>query len=127
MSGCGSLSYFLQQSRIDIKATDDFSFPSSWDSYWTDIENIDCLDAIVKYGKETDVIVLSWPSVRDITYHCLNLMRMVNPDCMMVVIIAEEYTNPLFAETLKVVDNELISKANDNYIGWYNDKIMLVR
>ncbi|ATW27955.1 hypothetical protein [Candidatus Formimonas warabiya] len=132
MAGCGALSYFLQRSGINIKPTDNFCYTGDWNigkNYWTDIEDIDCLDAIVKYGKNIDVIVLSWPSVRNITYFSLELMRLVNPNCVMVVIweAKGEFSNKLFRDALIEIDNELIKKANKNYKGWYNDRIMLIK
>ena len=56
MSGTGSLSFALKQQGINIKATDNFSWDgqNNWNqskNYWTDIENIDAIEAVKNMEK----------------------------------------------------------------------------
>ncbi len=60
------LSKALQNCGVDMKATDDFSWNDNhavpWfrDS-WTEIEQLNALQAIETYGAEVDLVVCSWP------------------------------------------------------------------
>jgi hypothetical protein len=90
MSGSGALTKTLRDRNIDIIATDNFSWHgyNSWNdnkNYWTEIEDLDCIEAIEKY-KDRDVVIMSWAYMDDNAYKCLLKMREVNPDMTMVVI-----------------------------------------
>ena len=91
MAGNGALSYCLQQQGINIFATDDFSWgpDNHWNknkNYWTKIENIDATKAIEKYGKDIDIIIMSWPYMDDTAYNVLKTMRKINKNCVMIYI-----------------------------------------
>ena len=91
MTGTGSLSFALQQQGIDIIATDNFSWEgsSNWndnENYWTEIEHIDAIEAVEKYGKDIDIIIMSWPYMDDTAYRILQSMRKVNSNCIMIFI-----------------------------------------
>lgn len=90
MSGTGSLSYGLKQYGINITATDNFSWNQfssrTFEDYWTNIENIDAIEAVKKYGKDTDIIVMSWAYMDDTAFRVLKTMREVNPSCVMICI-----------------------------------------
>ena len=63
MAGCGSISKCLKDKGIDIIATDNYSWNNHcWfnkNNNWCDIENIDCVKAIQKYGQSIDYIIIS--------------------------------------------------------------------
>ena len=65
MAGCGSISKCLKDKGIDIIATDNYSWNNHYwfnkNNNWCDIENIDCVKAIQKYGQSIDYIIMSWP------------------------------------------------------------------
>ena len=84
--GTGALAKCLQDTGIDVIATDDFSW--SWPSRWLDnIENIDAVSAVKKYSKDVDYVLISWPNYHEPTaYDALETMREVNPDCKMIYI-----------------------------------------
>lgn len=112
MAGQGCLSKSLQDEGIDIIATDNYSWNGrlNMNDTWTNIEDIDCLDAIKKYGKEVSYILCSWIPYNDsIGYKALKLMHEVNPDCKMIV-IGEDYggctADELFFQYAEEVDED---------------------
>ena len=128
MSGCGALSKLLQDKGIDIIPTDNFSWDgkveSNWNTnknYWTDIENIDCVKAIEKYGKDMDYIIMSWAYMDDNAYKCLLKMREVNPNCKMIY-IGEDYggctANDDFFDALEEVNDVNFNKVVDSFKNW---------
>ncbi|WP_304576773.1 hypothetical protein [Romboutsia ilealis] len=88
MAGKGSLSKGLMDRGVNVIPTDNFSWKQklNLDDLWTDIENIDCLDAIRKYGKDVDFIIASWIPMDNTGYNMLKLMNEINPECKMIVI-----------------------------------------
>lgn len=117
MSGQGCLSKSLQDEGVDIIATDNYSWNGrlNMSDTWTNIEKIDCLDAIKKYGKDVSYILCSWiPYNNPIGYEALKLMNEINPECKMIV-IGEGYggctADDSFFENLKeiYVEEEFIS------------------
>jgi hypothetical protein len=87
--GLGTLSWALKELNINIIATDNFSshFNFAKKNLWTNIEQIDCIEAIKKYGKSADYIILSWPTYSDnLAYNCLLKMRKINRNCKMIYI-----------------------------------------
>lgn len=137
MCGCGSISYALQQQGVNVIATDNFSWNGmdSWNTkknYWTDIENIDCIEAIRKYGKDIDVIILSWAYMDNYAYQSLIEMRKVNPGTVMLVIgegVGGCTADDDFFETMEVIDNKEIDHIDAKYDTWSGlyDHIMLVK
>ncbi len=94
MAGSGALSYSLMQQGVNIITTDDFSWEMSekqklwWNNgkLWTKIEKINYLDAIKKYGKDIDIIIMSWPYMDNMAARALIKMRKINPLCLMIYI-----------------------------------------
>lgn len=83
-AGTGALSKVLGVQRV----TDNNSWipKINWEP-WIEIEDIDAISAISKYGKDIDVILFSWPIERDpLSIDCLRKMRVVNPSCLMLYI-----------------------------------------
>lgn len=133
MAGCGVLSYALEVLGVEVKATDNFQFEGLWNSnnhYWTTIENIDCIEAIFKYARNVDFILMSFPSVRDISNQCLCAMRKVNPSCMMILITEGKggiAANNSFFDSIKVMQNDAVDKANRKLLKWNDEFISLVQ
>lgn len=90
MSGLGALSYALKEQGVDIIATDIKDPEEEFDREnreWLSIEQLDCIEAIKKYGSEVDYIICSWP--RDNEYlevKILDTMREINPNCRLIYI-----------------------------------------
>lgn len=136
MSGTGCLAYALQEEGINIIATDNFSWRvNKWeqnDRYYCDIEDIDCVAAIEKYGKETDVIICSWPYMDSNIWRCLIKMREVNPKCTMVYIGEGPggcTADDAFFDDAKFIKDEDITNADACFRSWdmVHDRICLVK
>lgn len=66
MAGLGALSYSLKMEGINIKPVDNYSWEednSIWkkDKSWIEIENLDAVESIEKYGRDVEIIIMSWP------------------------------------------------------------------
>lgn len=86
MSGCGSLSYFLEEKGIECITTDNNLWGDKWSIMWKEPINIDAVNAIKKYGKDVDYIIMSWPMMDNTAFECLKTMRKVNPNLKMIYI-----------------------------------------
>lgn len=92
MAGRGLLAKSLKDIGVDIIATDNLEWQSGkyypiWESHFTKIEKLDCLEAIEKYGNDVEFIVVSWaPYDESICYDALIMMRKVSPNCKMIFI-----------------------------------------
>lgn len=92
MSGAGYLSCALKYLGIDVIATDDKSWPN-YEKFtlMTEIENIDAVSAVEKYGADMDFVIMSWPYMDDTAYFVLKKMHEVNPN-LQLIYIGEGYT-----------------------------------
>lgn len=112
MCGSGALSFALRSCGVKIHATDNFSWerqdPLWFQNPWIEVEQIDCLQAIEKYGRETDLLLCSWPYMDDTCYQALLKMREVNPGMKMIYIGELENgatASDKFFDTMDVVDD----------------------
>lgn len=110
MAGRGCLSKALKDEGVDIITTDDYSWSNKFNMHdtWTDVEEIHCLDAIMKYGEDVSYIICSWiPYNNIIGYEALRLMSEINPNCKMIVIGEGEggcTADDRFFENLEEID-----------------------
>jgi hypothetical protein len=93
MSGSGALAYALRKQNIKIIPTDNFSGDDNFHYFWkedkmmwVEVEKIDAISAVKKYGRETDIVILSWPFMNNTATEVLETMRSINPDCIMIYI-----------------------------------------
>ena len=99
MAGKGVLSKCLHDNGVDIIATDDYTW--KWhrnrknksgqklklDELWYDVEDLNCLEAIDKYGGDSDYIICSWPPYgTKVLYKALLKMREIRPKSKMIYI-----------------------------------------
>jgi len=57
MAGRGWWTYALRQKGVNVIATDDFSWMNrSWIDTLTEVEEVDAIEAVERYGKEVDVV-----------------------------------------------------------------------
>lgn len=127
MAGSGMISKGLRDLGTDIIATDNYSWRGGkskfFENTWTDVINLNADDAIVKYGKDVDFIIMSWPYMNEDAYNALILMRKMNPNCIMIY-IGEDYggctADDKFFETLEPVEslNDVGDMISSCYKRW---------
>ena len=95
MCGLGSYTYMLRRFGVSAIATDDHSWIDDdpkfvhWkqNPWIDDIERIDAVSAIKKYGKQVDFVLMSWPPMNeDFAAQALETMRIVNKECRMIYV-----------------------------------------
>ena len=85
MSGSGAIAKGLQDKGIEIIPTDNFSeFTKA--SVWTEVEELDSVKAIEKYGEKVDYILVSWPRGRSNITECVQTMHKINPTLKLIYI-----------------------------------------
>jgi len=133
MSGLGMLSKAMQDEGINIIPTDSKEWICSDLLYWCDVEQIDAVSAIKKYGKNIDFVVCSWiPYNSNAGTEVLEVMRKINPS-LQLIYIGERgggcCANEEFDEKSKFHQNEYIDRANDKFKSWagIHDCIYLIK
>lgn len=90
MGGSGLLSKALKDEGVNVICTDNLSWEDSkteWKNHFTEIENLDCVEAIEKYGKDVKYIIMSWaPYQGKESALAYKKMKEVNPDAVMIYI-----------------------------------------
>lgn len=68
-AGNGLLASELQKLGVDVHPT---SIHSDYDNYknkpYTEVEGIDCVNAVIKYGEEKDILLVSWATADQALY-----------------------------------------------------------
>lgn len=132
MAGTGFFSYALSLYGCKVIATDDFSWKPKFQNIFYQIENLDCIEAIKKYGKNVKFILCSWPYMDDNAYNCLMLMREINPKCRMIY-IGEDWggctASDKFFDAIQVLDLKGFNEAVMDYRRWQgiHDFISLIK
>ncbi|MFJ7982362.1 hypothetical protein ACIQ1D_19050 [Lysinibacillus xylanilyticus] len=90
MAGRGWLSHALRQKGVDVVATDDFSWHgmpqfSKWIDIVTEIEDLDAVEAVRKYGKNIDVLIMTWAYMDNVAYKTIKELHKVNPQAKIIV------------------------------------------
>lgn len=81
MAGTGYVGNILAMNGIDIISTDDGSWNNTFNKIYRRDESIDCIKAIEKYGKECDVLLISWvPYMENIGAKAMSLYHEINPN-----------------------------------------------
>ena len=134
MSGKGALAKGLIDEGVSIKPTDNFSWeaPGFFNNLWTDIEDINALDAIKKYAKDYDILLASWMPYEDIiSYEILLEMRKQNPN-MIMLFIGEDLGGccacDKFFEAAQRIENKTIEDIIKNVFRVHygiHDEVML--
>ncbi len=128
MAGSGALTHALSKQNIKIRATDNFSGDDNFSYYWqednmmwTAVEKIDAVSAVKKYGKETDLVILSWPFMDNTATEILATMRSVNPKSMMLYIGEDKggcTANSRFFDSAEPVADKDFKSAVKNFKQW---------
>lgn len=130
MAGSGALSYALQEVGVQIIATDNYSWTMKWDT-WTEVEDIECTEAIRKYDN-AEIYIMSWPYMNDSAHQALLTMREVNPDALMIYIGEGDggcTADDTFHGSIEEIEDSAIDRVNDIYPRWPGiwDRLFLVR
>ena len=133
MSGLGVLSYGLREKGVSLISTDDYTATNfDFNKLWTNIEKLDALSAIERYGKDIDIIIMSWCYTDETGYECLLKMREINPNAVMIYIGEEPNKSTgsknLYENMIQIQDKD-IDKINLVYPKWngITDKIYLIK
>ena len=134
MAGRGWLSLALQSLGVNIIATDNYSWirERHWDEPVTEVEELDSVEAVKKYGKDIDLLIISWPYMDDIAYKTIKKLHEVNPD-VQIIYIGENMggctADDEFFEHFREINNEEFKKVVGKFQSWWglHDYICLGR
>ena len=122
MGGSGYLSWALNKMGVNnIICTDNYSWANDIRPKWInsipfEVESLDAIDAIRKYGTDIDFLLMSWPYMDSLAYEVLMTIREVNPKATLIY-IGEDYggctADDDFFEAVEYVDTDLAAKVND--------------
>jgi predicted nicotinamide N-methyase len=135
MSGNGMLAYALNRKKANIIVTDSMKWwkfirKKKWP---VDIEQIDAIKAVEKYGREADFLLMSWPPYEDpLALNVIKKMHQINPDCICIYI--GEWRNGCTAddaffdnvEIMHDISFEQINKLYKNF-KWLDDRLYLLK
>lgn len=136
MCGLGSYTATLRSLGVPAIATDDMSWMDydtskyqGWkkNAWIDDVESLDAVSAIKKYGKTVGFILMSWPPQNEpYAYEALQAMRTVNPECRMIYIGEEKggcTADHDFFDDLTDVSHEYpqMDLFRSTYRSWEND------
>lgn len=124
MAGRGWLSLALQSLGVNIIATDSYSWSKErrWDEPVTEVEEIDAIKAVKKYGKDIDLLIISWPYMDNIAYNTIKELNNINPDAQIIYIGEDKggcTANDNFFEHFKEINNKEFKKAVSNFQSWW--------
>jgi len=124
MAGRGWLSLALQSLGVDIIATDDYSWgiKRNWDEPVTEVEELDTIEAVKKYGEGVDLLIMSWPYMDDNAYNTIKELNNINPD-VQIVYIGEGYggctASDEFHEHFQEIEDEEFQNAVSGFQQWW--------
>lgn len=129
MSGRGWFSKALRDKEINVTCTDDFSWAEdkylSWQDSVTEVEKLDAVDAVEKYGTKIEILLMSWADTSNTAYKVIKRLHEVNPKAL-VVFIGEGMggctANNNFFNHFDEIDDETFIQASSKYEQWYGIK-----
>lgn len=130
MAGSGMLAKALSDEGINVIATDS----KEWniDDSWFDVEKLDAIGAINKYGKDIDYVICSWiPYQSHVGTQVIEWLRKNNPKLKMIYIGEFDYgccADDSFFNISNEIDNSYINNANKKFKRWagLHDRIYLL-
>lgn len=133
MAGNGYLSKGLRDIGVETYCTDDLS----WAKYnqtgnlaLTEIESLDALSALEKYGNQVDNVIVAWsPDREDIDYKVLQKIRQLNVNFLLIGEKNGATDSKEFWEAAKLVEDPRIDKINQSYSHYdlVQDQLYLVK
>lgn len=137
MCGLGSYTATLRSFGVNVIATDDMSWIDydtskyqGWKHHaWIhDVINIDAVEAVKRYGKDVNFIIMSWPPQHsDLAYRVLQTMRVVNSDCVLIYIGEKKggctADDDFFDNYIYISEQfDEINKLRESYHNWENNQ-----
>lgn len=132
MAGNGYISKGLRDLNVETYCTDNLS----WSKYnqtgnqrITEVESLDAISALEKYGPQVDNVILAWsPDREDIDFQILEKIREMDVNFL---VIGERYgatDSKEFWDAAKLVDDERINVVNKSYSRYdlVHDQLYLV-
>lgn len=127
MAGRGILSYALRQKGINIITTDDYSWfgerYTGWQDTITEVIKLDAIEAVKQYGKDVDILIMSWPYMDDTAFNVIKELYQINPEAV-VVYIGEGHggctADDNFHEHFQEIEDELFEGVVSNFEQWPN-------
>ena len=122
MGGSGYLSWALNKMGVkDIICTDNYSWANGSKPKWAkadlfEVEEMDAIDAVRKYGPDVDFVLMSWPYMDSSAYDVLMTLREVNPKATLIY-IGEDWGGCTayddFFGAVEYIDTDLAAKVNE--------------
>lgn len=133
MAGCGWLGKALREKNVDIIVTDDMSWHKTpeW-KLVTEVENLEASEAVKKYGKDIEIIIISWPYMNDHAYKAIKELNYINTNCLIVYIGECEggcTASENFFNHFLYLNDDKFDKATENFHSWWgiHDQLHLGR
>lgn len=128
MAGRGILSLALRQKGIDVIATDDFSWSKiehgnfkKWSDTVTEVEELDAIESVEKYGKDIDILIMSWPYMDDTAYKVIKTLNEINPHALTVYIGEGRggcTANDIFFDNFEEIEDDSFLPVQRNFERW---------
>lgn len=126
MAGAGWLAKALREKNVDIKATDTKGWQISWalsdnKPRWpihSKIERLGANQAIRKYGRWCDIMIMSWPYMDDSAYYAIKSLYKINSKAI-VLYIGEPQSgctaSDKFFNHFDLIEDRSFHKVQNNY------------
>lgn len=126
MGGTGFFSYVLSKKGVNVICTDDYSWEelpdsnvNSWvGNHFCDIERLDAVEAVEKYGKEIKYLIVSWAYMNDTLVKVYKKLKEINPECLIIYIGEREGGCCSCDEFFEISKNSM-----DDMYNYYDDKV----
>lgn len=131
MAGAGAFSYILRERGVNVIATDNMEwhnlgqYKDTWGKHlWTNIENLDAITAVKKYGKKINVLIMSWAYMDKTAYKVIKEMHKVNSNAIVLYIGEGEEgctADNNFFRSFEEINNKDFNKISKEYFKaqWY--------
>lgn len=132
MAGNGYLSKGLRDLGVNSICTDDLSWTKhdqTGNQKVTEVEKLDALSALDKYGQDVDTVLLAWsPDREDIDYRVLQKIRQLDIEFLVIGEKDGATNSEEFWKNAKLVDDPRVDQLNKYYSRYdlVHDQVYLV-
>ena len=123
MSGRGWLTLALRSQGVNIIATDDYSWADNmqWGESVTEVEKLDSIEAVNKYGKDIEILICAWPYMDDVAFRTMVALHEINPNALIIYIGEFDggcTADDSFHEHFQIIRDDNFNRAADMYQRW---------